>query len=141
MILFQKRKIKNQKDLLEFEERKRYQKRLFLYCFLALAILIILLEGFLVWKRSRPAPTNELGQVVVTITDRGFSPSKFVLKRGGSVLWLNSDNESHNISDGGQLDSGEIRAGERFTYTFEGKGEVDYHCKFKPEMKGEIIIK
>jgi len=79
-------------------------------------------------------------------TDSCYTPSKFVIKQGNSVTWVNEDAAFHSVTSGyygepsGLFDSGYLDPEESFTFIFETVGTYDYFCTLHPWMKGQIIV-
>jgi plastocyanin len=79
-----------------------------------------------------------------------FMPSSVKLEAGSSLQWINTSNLPHNIvgtykTSAGQethLDSGFIKNGDSWRYTFNDEGIFEYHCTTHTEhgMKGAVII-
>jgi plastocyanin len=79
-----------------------------------------------------------------------FMPGSVKLEAGSSLQWINTSNLPHNIVGiyktlSGQethLDSGFIKNGESWRYTFNDEGVFEYHCTTHTEhgMKGAVII-
>ena len=79
-----------------------------------------------------------------------FMPGSVRLEAGFSLQWINTSNLPHNIvgtykTSSGQethLDSGFIKKGESWRYTFNDEGVFEYHCTTHTEhgMKGTVII-
>ena len=79
-------------------------------------------------------------------TDSCYTPSKFVIKKGNSVTWVNQDVAFHSVTSGhygepsGLFDSGYLDPEESFTFNFENIGTYDYFCTLHPWMKGIVIV-
>jgi plastocyanin len=79
-----------------------------------------------------------------------FMPGSVKLEAGSSLQWINTSNLPHNIvgiykTSLGQetrVDSGFIKNGESWRYTFNDEGVFEYHCTTHTEhgMKGKVII-
>lgn len=79
-----------------------------------------------------------------------FTPGSVKLEAGSSLQWINTSNLPHNIAgiyktSSGQethLDSGFIKNGQSWRYTFNDEGLFEYHCTTHTEhgMKGTVII-
>lgn len=66
---------------------------------------------------------------VVDMADFAFEPKEIHVEAGTTVKWVNRDSTYHTVTaDDGSFDSGEIAAGESWTYTFEEPGTYPYHC-------------
>ena len=90
----------------------------------------------------------------VQITDQGFKPDKLEIKAGQKVVWTNSTLKDHSVvasmpAEGGDpqdkdkplFDSGPIKPGASYSYTFATPGTFDYHCSFDKTMKGTVVVK
>lgn len=79
-------------------------------------------------------------------TDSCYTPSKIVIKQGGSVTWVNEDVAFHSVTSGYYdepseiFDSGYLDPEESFTFVFENIGTYDYFCTLHPWMKGQVIV-
>lgn len=79
-------------------------------------------------------------------TDSCYTPSKIVIKQGGSVTWVNEDAAFHSVTSGYYdepseiFDSDYLDPEESFTFIFENIGTYDYFCTLHPWMKGQVIV-
>ncbi len=79
-------------------------------------------------------------------TDSCYTPSKIVIKQGGSVTWINEDVAFHSVTSGYYdkpseiFDSEYLDPEESFTFIFENIGTYDYFCTLHPWMKGQVIV-
>ena len=79
-------------------------------------------------------------------TDSCYTPSKIVIKQGGSVTWVNEDVAFHSVTSGYYdepseiFDSDYLDPEESFTFVFENIGTYDYFCTLHPWMKGQVIV-
>jgi plastocyanin len=79
-------------------------------------------------------------------TDSCYIPSKFVIKQGNTVTWVNQDAAFHSVTSGyygapdGIFDSTYLDPEESFTFVFENIGTYDYFCTLHPWMKGQIVV-
>jgi plastocyanin len=71
----------------------------------------------------------EQGEAEVELEDFQFAPSVLMVKVGTTVKFSNKDDVVHTVtSDTGLFDSGSLRKGEEFFYTFSEVGEFPYYC-------------
>ncbi len=87
----------------------------------------------------------------VQITDLGFKPDKLEIKAGQKVVWKNATLKDHSVvasmapdgeaQDKVLFDSGPIKPGATFSYTFATAGTYAYHCSFDKSMKGTVVVK
>ena len=78
----------------------------------------------------------------VTIENMQFDPAELSVKRGERVVWVNKDLFPHTVTaDGKAFDSGDIAAGESWTYIATAPGSYAYTCTYHPSMKGTLSVK
>ena len=77
----------------------------------------------------------------VNIEPSGFLPAHKNIPPGTTISWFNADSNPHSVTaDDGSFDSGKIKAGETFTFTFdEGPGTWSYHSTLDPSWGGGTI--
>jgi plastocyanin len=101
---------------------------------------------------------GEAGQVTISMKNRQFSPDTVTVKVGDSVVWINDDEDVHQVisgkdlsdpSLGKPLDSGTLLPGQRLTFTFTKPGTYPYMCVIhwslqsitgKGGMLGEVVV-
>lgn len=95
--------------------------------------------------------------VEVTMTRQGrhflFTPQNLTIKPGTKVVWINTDNQLHNVISGtvlnkrpqadGIFKSPFLKAGAKFEYVFDKPGEFPYYClpHVAMGMVGIVIVK
>jgi plastocyanin len=94
---------------------------------------------------STQAPTSDTGSSAVspevTIKGFAFTPGTLTIKVGTTVKWTNQDSVAHTVtSDTGLFDSGDLAAGDTFSYTFTQAGTFAYHCTMHPSMTATIVV-
>jgi plastocyanin len=71
-----------------------------------------------------------------------YSPNILTVPVGTTVTWINKDVSVHTVTDRGRLfNSGNMRKGKKWSYTFTKAGEFDYYCIPHPWMVGKVIVK
>lgn len=77
------------------------------------------------------------GGNTVEMKDFKFQPDTLNVKVGTKVTWINRDSTFHTVTSvgSGPLQSGNIQAGQTYTYTFSEAGTYDYYCE--PHSNGE----
>lgn len=81
-------------------------------------------------------------EIVVEIDNFAFVPAEVTIAVGTTVKWTNKDGVSHTVtSDDGVFDSGLLKKGDSFTYTFTQAGVFPYHCTPHSNMQASIIVK
>lgn len=77
----------------------------------------------------------------VTMLDNSFAPQNLVAEPGASVTWTNGGRVPHmTTSSDGLWDSGLMRTGQTYTFTFDKAGTYRYTCPLHPGMEGVITI-
>jgi plastocyanin len=77
----------------------------------------------------------------VVIRDYSFIPEILQIHVGRKVAWTNRQNRTHTVtSDTGLFDSGRLRQGHRFSYTFTEVGTFNYHCAIHGGMTGSVEV-
>ena len=90
----------------------------------------------------------------VEITERGFAPQTVEVTEGHKVTWMNNTKNEHSVTarvkaEPGQnkdkqdkplFDSGPIKAGGTFEYTFSKAGTYEYGCGMDKAMTGTVFV-
>ena len=82
-------------------------------------------------------------------TQKPYDPSPLNVAVGRTVLWINSDNTAHTVTEGNPsgntpsngFDSGILGPGQTFKHAFDKPGTVSYYCTLHPFMLGQVIVK
>lgn len=69
-----------------------------------------------------------------------FRPGTITIDMGGSVTWVNLDDDPHTATGQG-FDTGRIDPGNQVTVTFEDPGSFPYACQFHPMMVGVVEVR
>jgi len=97
------------------------------------------------------APARASSESVSIKTANGaneFHPQFIPIKVGDTVTWSNDDrtliqtgNTRHSATaDDGSFDSGRLKQGESFSFTFTKAGTFPYHCVVHAGMTGAVIV-
>lgn len=71
----------------------------------------------------------------------GYAPAKLDVEVGTTVTWVNNGAQDHTVTDDdGAFDSGTLKPGEKFTFTFKKAGVYNYKCAPHPWMKASITV-
>ena len=73
-----------------------------------------------------------------------YSPQVLTVVVGvnNTVTWTNDDQAPHTVTaTDGSFNSGNLNAGQAWSYTFTKAGVYTYFCSYHPWMKGTIIVK
>lgn len=77
-----------------------------------------------------------------------FTPDVLNVKAGTTVTFVNTDGTTHTVTSvtpgtanaDGTFDSGFIKPGKTFTYTFNTPGTYDYACMIHSQMRGTVVV-
>ncbi len=92
---------------------------------------------------ATPAAAAATGAVAVDIVNFAFNPVTIEVKVGDTVTWTNSDAASHTVTQkpsGSGFQSGTMKQGDTFSYTFDTAGTFDYYCEFHAGMTGQVVV-
>src|SRR3989344_6735866 len=88
-------------------------------------------------QTSDPNAPSPLAPVGVSINSSAFSPGKISVVAGTKVTWSNNDSVSHTVtSESAPFDSGTLKPGGMFSFTFITPGTYTHHCTIHPSMTG-----
>lgn len=84
----------------------------------------------------------------VDITKKGYSPDKLDAKVGDKVTWTNTTDQEHSVTgkaagvaqEKPTFDSGPIKPGGSWSYTFEKAGTYEYHCMTEKTFHGTVNV-
>jgi plastocyanin len=78
-------------------------------------------------------------KATVQIVNLHYKPTPLTVAVGETVTWKNEGFIPHTVT-GAELDSGRIRGGGEFSYTFTKPGTFEYRCTIHPSMHGKVIV-
>lgn len=87
-------------------------------------------------------------QLAITIGDLVYTPATIEAHAGDTVVWTNKDTgplgvggRVHTVvADDGSFVSPDLPTGDSFSHTFPKQGELSYHCRIHPDMKGNVRV-
>jgi plastocyanin len=91
-------------------------------------------------------PIMEEGKAVSIVGNSGgnsYNPNLIEIKVGDTVTWINNDSSPHTVtssSNDSNFDSGVLRTGEAFSFTFDKEGQYSYFCTLHPSMVGTVVV-
>jgi plastocyanin len=87
-------------------------------------------------------PSNStVVRIVANAGSNSYNPNPVEVKVGETVTWINDDSVIHTAtSTDGTFDSGIMRKGQSFSYTFDTAGEYPYYCTLHPNMVGTVVV-
>jgi Icc protein len=93
---------------------------------------------------SAPAvgPTAIGDALAIRIANFSFTPPELHVRRGGKVIWINSDDVPHLIAsaDGRFPSSRALDTNDQYTMTFDRAGSYPYFCTLHPKMTGRVVV-
>ena len=101
---------------------------------------------------ASPLSTMEAGTVISIVGNSGsnsYNPNPIEIKVGETVTWINNDSSPHTVTSSSSsndddssitFDSGVLRRGETFSFTFDMEGEYPYFCTLHPNMVGTVVV-
>ena len=79
--------------------------------------------------------------ITVRMIGNKFDPAEMTVARGTTVTWSNEDSVEHTVTAAnGAFDSGKLKSGQNFGYTFNEVGTFEYRCTIHPSMTGKITV-
>ena len=89
----------------------------------------------------QPADAQAQQTNTVEIRNTTYEPASLSVPMGTTVTWINQDTIDHTVtSDTGIFDSGTIKSGGRFMFTFDTPGVYPYHCSLHAYMRGQVSV-
>lgn len=96
--------------------------------------------------------TNVYGQQKITTVSivpnasrldyNAYQPNPIILSKGDTIVWTNEDLGIHTVTEKKALfDSGFMKTGETFKFTFNKTGTFNYICEIHPlSMFGTVLV-
>jgi plastocyanin len=97
----------------------------------------LMLAGLAIAATALPSPA---ATVRVTVTNLQFEPSQVSAHVGDTVEWVNADFLAHSATGRKKEWDLFIAPGGHAQVTLEQSGEIDYYCRFHPNMVGHISV-
>lgn len=100
-------------------------------------VLVFLIIAILLSIRGNAA-THQ----VKIVQSMKFVPAEITVKKGDTVVWTNESSMLHNVAAAlKKFRSKMLKKGEKFSYTFNEEGLVDYICEpHRAHMKGKVKV-
>jgi len=80
---------------------------------------------------------------VVQVSEYAFTAPSVTIKAGQEVVWHNSGNVAHTVTEtsGHDFDSPDIDPGQSYVQTFDKPGTYTYICSIHPDrMHGTVVV-
>lgn len=108
---------------------------------LTIALMTSLLLGAPRLLQAKPAKGGKAVIHSVAIKGMKYAPASLTIKAGDSVNWENAEQRDHTVvAADGSFNSGNIKPGASFAFTFSKPGKYEYACSLHPRMHGIIIV-
>ncbi len=93
------------------------------------------------FSKDHYGQTPAVGPSDVGMASVAFAPTTLKVKVGTTVKWTNGDDIEHNVvANDGTFNSGLMKSGATFTFTFSKPGTYEYVCSIHPEqMSGNKV--
>ncbi|WP_137816142.1 cupredoxin domain-containing protein [Gandjariella thermophila] len=87
------------------------------------------------------APTASAATQTVSIQNLQYNPPSITVNVGDTVVWSNDEtsNTTHSVT-GDPLNSPDLPQGAKYSFTFTSPGTYGYHCRFHPDMQGQVVV-
>ena len=85
---------------------------------------------FFVFTGCKKQELGTPGTNEVWLEYKAFTPTQLAIPVGTTITFTNKDNDNHTATSSGLFDSGTIKSGNSFTYTFTTKGTYNFYCNF-----------
>jgi plastocyanin len=109
---------------------------------LAAGSLFFVLNGIIGCKKTEK---EDPGENEVFLEYKTFNPTQLSVPKGTTVTFINKDNADHTATSTTKVfDSGRLRTGESYTYTFNDAGVFYYYCNYhssNSQEQGAILVK
>jgi len=111
-------------------------------------IVVIVLVLVMSQNKSQVSTTTPVGTAPTTTTtvpnsivikNFSFNPSTLTVKVGTVVTWTNEDSVTHTV-ESNTFNSGNLKKGDTFQFTFNTVGTFNYNCGPHPAMIGTIVV-
>ncbi len=79
--------------------------------------------------------------IQVAIDKVAYAPVNISARVGDTIEWSNKDIVAHTATSRDKSWDYMILPNKKQTLTLKRAGEIDYYCKFHPNMKGHISVK
>lgn len=77
----------------------------------------------------------------VFIQGMAFDPSTITVTAGTTITWTNKDAIAHTVSSNSNaFESGTLKSGATFAFTFATAGTYSYHCAIHPSMVASVTV-
>jgi plastocyanin len=108
-------------------------------------VLFLLIGSALCIAGCKKEDKGSPGANEIWLEYKAYNPSQLVIAPGTTVTFTNKDNANHTVtSSAGAFDSGVVKSGNTFSYTFNDLGTHYFYCNFhatNSAEQGAILVK
>ena len=103
-------------------------------------VVLVGIASLAMLGRSGHAPAQEGQSKQVEIYDGYFAPAQVAVPIGTTVVWMNQGQSYHTVtSTQGVFDSGVIRPGAGYYFTFTAPGKYVYHDNYHRRVMWGVV--
>ena len=98
-------------------------------------------------EATQPSPNPSPNANTITIRDNTFSPATITVDPGTTITWVYNGSAVHTVTSGtrnnhtGLFNSGDLRNGNTFQFTFTDSGTYHYHCHYHVGMDAVVVVR
>ena len=98
-----------------------------------ICLVIVALSGL-------PSVSAQAADIRITIDKLAYAPAEVSAKVGDTIEWVNKDVLAHTAT--AKNNDWDVMIGPNKTVrmVLRKPGEIDYYCKFHPNMKGHVAV-
>lgn len=116
-----------------------------IFKFMKTKLFFFLIIFSIAWNSCKKEEKGNPGPNEVWLEYKAFNPTQLQVDSGATVTFTNKDNADHSVtSNNGLFNSGKIKSGNSFTYTFNATGNYYYYCSYhssNSSEQGAIVVK
>ena len=87
------------------------------------------------------AALAEPGETRIAIDNFTFKPATITVSRGTRIVWENDDDIPHSLVETqGKFHSPALDTEDKFGFTFNQAGTIEYFCGLHPHMTGKVVV-
>ena len=123
------------------------------------AVILVVIILAVLFARGRQFPLTPNGAIVgkpativsdttVTVSANGFTPKTVTIRKGGRVIWVNSNAGKASVNSDNYptntlypaLNLGAFNSGSSVQLVFPSAGTYSYHNQFNPKQTGTVTV-
>ena len=82
-------------------------------------------------------PKGSPGANEIWLEYKAFNPTQLTISAGTTVTFTNKDNADHTATSSNYFDSGKIKSGDSYTFTFTTAGTYYFYCNYHSSNSSE----